>query len=76
MGFIKATCETQVEVVHLAPAVQLHLHLLVTIVHSGEGSRKFWRAEVLRVIITVILEMLRDLCLQENRKNSSMLPVD
>jgi hypothetical protein len=56
----KATRVTNVEVMDLPSAAELHLYFLVTIGHGGELLRKFWTPEILRIIITVILEMLGD----------------
>jgi len=44
----------------LPSAAELHLYFLVTISHDSELLRKFWTPEILRIIITVILEMLGD----------------
>ena len=50
----------KVEVVHLPSPVSLHLYFFVTVGHVSEIFYKLWTPEILGIIVTVILKMLRD----------------
>jgi hypothetical protein len=60
VSLVHAICETDVEVVDLPPAVDFHLPFLITVGQGAEILLKLWRPKILRITITVILEMFRD----------------
>jgi hypothetical protein len=60
VSLVEVTGVAKVEVVHLPSPVSLHLYFLVTAGHVGEIFCKLWTPEILGIIVTVILKMLRD----------------
>lgn len=73
---VTTACVTKIKVMDLSSAVELHLHFLITLGHSFKTLCKVWAPKVLRVIVAVVLKVLRDLGLEEDWENSSVLPID
>lgn len=73
---VTTACLAKIEEMDLLSAVELHLHFLITLGHGVDTLCKLRTAKVLRVIVAIVLKVLRDLGLEENREDSSVLPID